>query len=261
MSLYFPALRCLSGLVVVPSRLACSYTRSTVPPSRKHDFCTARASSIRNPQPRISQTVNGCLMPPASVTSCACKGNTKSSWSPLLPLSGSTIPPQRCIVIFPATTASSRTPVISARAIFLRELLPSPSRTVSRSITSSRACATAANVRSLSAGPTCERRMLWYASLVESVPACRLIHFSHSSPNLVFPSLGSMNTRARLSWAILSCASWASLLPLPYLGRPVASSSSAKLSSRCRPSAQYRNVHLWPQVACFSHLHFLRMVP
>jgi uncharacterized protein YhfF len=35
---YSPALRCLSGMVFLPSRLACSNTRSTIPPSRKHDF-------------------------------------------------------------------------------------------------------------------------------------------------------------------------------------------------------------------------------
>lgn len=125
-------------------------------------------------------------------------------------------------MIFPARTPSSKTPVISARAIFRRELLPSPSRTVNRSITSSRACATAAIARSPSTGPTWARRIPRYASLVNSVPGCRVIHFWHSSRNRAVPSLGSTNTRARLSWATFNCASCASRRPDPYRGRPLA---------------------------------------
>ena len=58
-----PAFRCFSGIVFRPSLDVCSNTRSTVPPSRKHDFCTASASSIRSPHPRISQTASPCRMP------------------------------------------------------------------------------------------------------------------------------------------------------------------------------------------------------
>jgi hypothetical protein len=113
-----------------------------------------------------------------------------------------------------------------------RAALTSPVPDRGRSATSSRACATAATVRSPRTGPAWACRVFRQAALAGSAPA-----------NRVPPSLGSMNTRALVAGDLELCVP-GEPLARPHRGRPLPSSSSVKLSSRCLPSAQYRSVRL-----------------